>query len=70
MRAEDGIDYSVGLAEIVELGDRVEAGDPLCLVHARSEEEALRAQERVTRAVTLSESRASGQPVIYEVVEG
>lgn len=70
MRAEDGIDYSVGLAEIVELGDRVEEGDPLCLVHAKSEEDALYAKMRVMKAVSLSESRASGQPVIYEVIEG
>ena len=70
MRAEDGIDYSVGLAEIVELGDRVEEGDPLCPVHAKSEEDALYAKMRVMKAVSLSESRASGQPVIYEVIEG
>jgi thymidine phosphorylase len=70
MRAGDGIDYSVGLAGIVELGDCLEKGDPLCLIHAKSEDEARRAGERVTRAVTLSDSRASGQPVIYEVIEG
>jgi len=70
MRAEDGIDYSVGLTGIVELGDCLDKGDPLCLIHAKSEDEALRAGERVTKAVTLSDSRASGQPVIYEVIEG
>lgn len=70
MRAEDGIDYAVGLDEIIELGTQVEKGDPLCLVHARSQEEALCAGERVKKAITLSDMQVSSQPVVYEVIEG
>ena len=70
MRAEDGIDDTVGLSEIVELGTRLDAGDPLCRIHAKSEDEGLRAQERVLNAITLSASQSSGQPVVYEVIEG
>ncbi len=70
MRAEDGIDYSVGLEEIVELGNKLEEGDPLCRIHARSQDEADRASERIVKAVTLSDAQASGQPVVYEVIEG
>ncbi len=69
-RAEDGIDHSVGLDEIVELGSRIEEGEPLCRLHARSEEEAALASARVMGALSLSESQASGQPVVYEVIEG
>ena len=69
-RAEDGIDYAVGLEEIIELGSKVEKGEPLCLVHARSEGEAQGAIERVRKAITLSDSQTSGQPVVYEVIEG
>ncbi|MFT6182472.1 MAG: thymidine phosphorylase [Paracoccaceae bacterium] len=70
MRAEDGIDNTVGLSEIVELGTKLDKGEPLCRIHARNEEEARRAKERVVKAVTLSDSQVSGQPVIYEVIEG
>jgi len=70
MRAEDGIDYAVGLDEIVELGTQVEKGEPLCLVHARSQEDAVQVGERVVKAITLSDSQTSSQPVVYEVIEG
>ncbi|MGJ8696146.1 MAG: thymidine phosphorylase [Verrucomicrobiaceae bacterium] len=67
-RAEDGIDYAVGLSGFIDLGGKVEAGDPLCVVHGQSEEEVARASERVRQAIAITEAQASGQPVIYEVV--
>ena len=36
-RPEDDIDLSVGLDKIARLGDKVDAGDPFCRVHAPSE---------------------------------
>ncbi|MEN8783096.1 MAG: thymidine phosphorylase [Akkermansiaceae bacterium] len=69
-RAEDGIDFAVGFSELPELGQKVSEGDCLALVHARSAEEAEIAVRRVQAAVTLSEEASSGQPVVYEVVEG
>ena len=68
MRAEDGIDYAVGLSDIVELGQKMEKGEALCQVHARSKEEADRAVGRVKAAISLSENQSSGQPVVYEIV--
>ena len=69
-RAEDGIDYAVGLSGFVELGQKVDAGEALCIVHANSDEEARRAEERIRRAITLSDHQAAGQPVVYELIEG
>lgn len=69
-RAEDGIDYSVGLSEIVELGQHVEAGEPLAWVHAQSEDALAQAVSRVRGAITLSDEQAAGQPVVYELVSG
>ena len=68
-RAEDEIDYAVGLAELPQLGEKVSEGDLLCLVHAKSQEEAEQAAKRVRGAVTLSEGQSGAQPVVYEVVE-
>jgi thymidine phosphorylase len=70
VRVEDKIDHSVGLSEIVELGMKLDQGDPLCRIHARSEGDACRAQERVINAISLSDSHSSGQPIVYEVIEG
>lgn len=70
MRAEDDIDHSVGLSGIIELGAKVEADEPLCQIHARDHDEAGRAAERILGAIELCDSNASGQPVVYEVIEG
>ena len=68
MRAEDGIDYAVGLSDFVELGQKLEDGEVLCQVHARSEDDAARAIARVQKAISLSDDQSSGQPVVYEVI--
>ncbi|MDA7881385.1 thymidine phosphorylase [Akkermansiaceae bacterium] len=68
MRAEDGIDYAVGLSGFVELGQKLVKGDALCQVHARSEDDARRALVRIQQAILLSDDQSSGQPVVYEVV--
>ena len=67
-RSEDGIDYSVGISDIAELGQRVEKGDLLAQVHAQSEDDFSQAEKRVREAITFSETQSSGQPVVYEVV--
>jgi len=67
-RAEDAIDHSVGLSELPELGQKVEANEPLCFVHARNVDEAHLAARRVIAAVTLSDDPSGGQPVVYEVI--
>ena len=69
-RAEDGIDYAVGLSGFVELGQNLEEGEALCQVHARREDDAARAIARVQNAISLSEDQSSGQPVVYEVISG
>ncbi|MDC0259994.1 thymidine phosphorylase, partial [Akkermansiaceae bacterium] len=69
-RAEDEIDHAVGLSELPQLGQQVSEGDCLALVHARSAEEAGLAVAKVQAAVTLSDAVSSGQPVVYEVIEG
>ena len=68
-RAEDGIDFAVGLTGFVELGQKVEPGEALCVVHANSVDEARRAEVRIRRAITLSDQQSAGQPVLYELIE-
>ncbi|MFV0515110.1 MAG: thymidine phosphorylase [Jhaorihella sp.] len=50
----DAIDPSVGLNRVVRLGQRVEAGQPLALVHAAREDAAQTAVAAVRSAITLS----------------
>jgi pyrimidine-nucleoside phosphorylase len=52
---EDQLDYSVGYILQVRIGDQVEADTPLCELHARTEEDAERAEEAVRAAVFFGE---------------
>lgn len=54
-RADQAIDYSVGLAAMVALGQRVEAGEPLAVVHAASSDDAARGAQGVLKAMELTD---------------
>ncbi len=62
----DRIDPAVGLTDVVSLGARVEPGDPLCVLHARTEDEAEAAARAIRAAITVSEGPAPDLPLIHE----
>jgi thymidine phosphorylase len=66
MKDGDVIDPSVGLDGIAGIGARVEAGGPLCIVHAADEAAAKAAAEVVLGAYTLSEYPVDPPPLILE----
>ncbi|UQY44774.1 thymidine phosphorylase [Mixta hanseatica] len=64
-RASDSIDYSVGLNEMVQLGDYVDAQRPLAVIHAASEASWQEAAQAVKAAIKLSDNQPAATPVIY-----
>ncbi len=56
LRAEDQIDHSVGFVLPVRLGDRVTPETPLCVLHARNEEDADKAEEAIRNAIFWSDT--------------
>lgn len=62
----DAIDPSVGLSDILPLGVRVEAGQPLLRIHAGRSEHADRAAEILRRAISLSDTAPELSPLIHE----
>ena len=62
----DQIDPSVGLADMCRLGQRVSAGEPLCVVHASDEAAAEQAVQTVLSAITLGEDAPEPQPLLHE----
>lgn len=64
-QASDKIDYSVGLSEMVQLGEQADNNRPLAVIHAATESAWQEAAEAVKRAVTLSERAPAETPVIY-----
>jgi thymidine phosphorylase len=63
-RVEDSIDYSVGITDMLGLGERAEPGRPLAVIHARSDDAATRAAAALRGAIALSESPVAPGPVV------
>ena len=53
MKVDDQLDYSVGFILKVRIGDQVEKDSPLCEIHARSQEDADRAEAAIRAAITI-----------------
>jgi thymidine phosphorylase len=66
LSVSDTIDPSVGLSDLPDVGDRLDAGQPLCQVHAGSEADWAAAAERVTAAIELGNEACAPGPVIHE----
>jgi thymidine phosphorylase len=65
-RASDGIDHSVGLDRIAQIGDKVELGQPLAVLHASSEEFAPLAVHSVQSAIELSDEKPQIRKIVLE----
>ncbi|WP_337011748.1 thymidine phosphorylase [Pantoea sp. AS142] len=67
-RASDSIDYSVGLSEMITLGERADAQRPLAIIHANSEDKWQQAAAAVKAALVLGDSAPAEMPVVYRRV--
>lgn len=56
----DRIDPSVGLTDVVGLGNRVEKGQPLCTLHAATQDSAQQAALAVQAAITIGDAPVIG----------
>jgi len=68
-RAGDAIDYSVGLTDMVCLGQQLAVGQPLTVIHAASETAWLEAAEAVRRAITITQSPPASLPMVYRRID-
>lgn len=63
-KASDVIELTVGFSQFAPVGTRVEAGDPVCLVHARNTIEADAAIAELTAAVRFGDEAPAPQPAV------
>lgn len=66
LRGGDRINPSVGLSEIMPLGEPVEAGEAIARVHAASAEDADRAAAAVRSAIAIAGEEPEEPPLIHE----
>ncbi|MGB0968425.1 MAG: thymidine phosphorylase, partial [Halocynthiibacter sp.] len=62
------LDMAVGLSDLGRVGDAVEKGDPLAMVHAADERAAAMAAKAVRGAISIGEA-ADATPLILETIE-
>jgi pyrimidine-nucleoside phosphorylase len=65
---EDEIDHAVGIRCFAKRGDSVEAGQVLAEVHARDEESAGRAVDRIRELVTIADEMRPPRPIVLETL--
>jgi thymidine phosphorylase len=67
--ASDSIDHSVGLTHVLGLGTKVDAGQPLAIVHAQNEDQANIAINMVDDAYTILDTAPSKNQTIKELLK-
>ncbi len=67
---ESEIDLSVGLVLCKKVGDYVEAGQPLAIIHANDQDKAAQARQRYLEACTISPQAPQRTPFIKGIVHG
>ncbi|WP_208352494.1 thymidine phosphorylase [Pseudaestuariivita rosea] len=68
LREGDRIDPSVGLSDIISLGDPVDRSTPVMMIHAASETAADQAEAAVKAAITVGDAEPDIPPTIYQRV--
>ncbi|MDJ0522008.1 MAG: thymidine phosphorylase [Planctomycetota bacterium] len=63
---EDTIDPTIGVTAVAGLGERLDAGMPLCLIHARDEAQAKHAGEALRACFVLGPDPVTPGPVVLE----
>lgn len=67
-RVTDAIDYAVGAADIVKVGERVEAGQPLLVLHANDEARLDEAVNLLSKAFAVGDGPPGAAPLIVETI--
>lgn len=67
-RAEDDIDYGVGLTDVAAIGVRVDSRTPVAQVRARDEGAAAATAQAVGRAYRLAAEKPAPRPVIRKIL--
>jgi thymidine phosphorylase len=72
VKSTDNIDHSIGLSEVVQIGQFVNVGDPLAIAHVKSSDDLSMLSSKISNAITISEGESgeiwSKNDLIYNVL--
>ena len=64
-RADDAIDYAVGISAMRGIGSKVGGDAPICVIEARNDDDARAAASRILTAVEIAAAEPDPAPVIH-----
>ncbi|WP_426169491.1 thymidine phosphorylase [Pseudoduganella sp. R-34] len=67
-RPTDAIDFAVGLTDLAELGQPLQVGQPMAMVHARTQAAAEQAVREVQAAYTIADAAPAANPIVYRTI--
>jgi len=67
-KKSDSIDHAVGIEVLHKVGDYVDQGQPVYIVHANTQERLTAARERLFTALAWSETPVEPLPLFYDVI--
>jgi pyrimidine-nucleoside phosphorylase len=65
---EDRVDHAVGISGLVKIGERVEKGQPLAILHANDKRKLGEAVELLKGAFVISDEKRGGSELIMETI--
>ena len=65
-RAEDPVDHAVGITDLVKVGETVEVGQPLCVIHANDDDTWAEAEVMLRDAIIVGEGAVTTPPLVAE----
>jgi pyrimidine-nucleoside phosphorylase len=68
-KTTDAIDPAVGLSNLRKIGDPIEKGEPLCILHSNTHEEKSQLFQTLEAAFSISSSPVAPPPLILEEIE-
>jgi thymidine phosphorylase len=69
VRVEDRIDPAVGVSALVKIGDTVERGQPLMVMHANRDNKLEEALALANGAVCIGDRPTTPLPLIAEIIQ-
>ena len=65
----DQIDHAVGISDLVKIGEHVEKGEPLCIIHSNGHEDEAQLAQLLNPAFEIADAPVAPPPLILEVIE-
>ena len=68
LKVEDEVDPAVGIELLARRGDRIERGEAVAVIHARSEESVASAARRLDKAYGFGDAAPEDPPLVWKRV--